>query len=40
MLLERGEVDEAATAAIQAYGPALLGYLVGLLPEDDARDVF
>ncbi len=39
-LLERGEVDEAATVAIQTHGAALLGYLASLLPEDDARDVF
>jgi RNA polymerase sigma-70 factor (ECF subfamily) len=39
-LLERGEVDEAATAALQAIGPAALGYLASLLGEDDGRDVF
>jgi RNA polymerase sigma-70 factor, ECF subfamily len=39
-LLEAGEVDEAATVALQAFGPALLGYLASLLDEDDARDVF
>jgi RNA polymerase sigma-70 factor, ECF subfamily len=39
-LLERGEVDEAATVALQALGPALLGYLASLLDEDDARDIF
>jgi RNA polymerase sigma-70 factor (ECF subfamily) len=39
-LLGRGEVDEAATVALQALGPAVLGYLASLLDEDDARDVF
>jgi RNA polymerase sigma-70 factor, ECF subfamily len=39
-LLRRGEVDEAASAAIRAHGPAVLGYLVSLLGEDDAGDVF
>jgi RNA polymerase sigma-70 factor (ECF subfamily) len=38
--LGRGEIDEAATAAIQGYGPPVLGFLCMLLPEDDARDVF
>jgi RNA polymerase sigma-70 factor (ECF subfamily) len=38
--LARGEIDEAATAALRGYGPAILGYLCTLLPEDDARDVF
>jgi RNA polymerase sigma-70 factor, ECF subfamily len=39
-LLERGAVDEAASAALEALGPAVLGYLASLHPEDDARDVF
>ena len=39
-LLARGEVDEAATSAIQSFGPAVLGYLASLLDEEDARDVF
>jgi len=39
-LLEVGDVDEAATAALQAIGPAALGYLASLLGEDDGRDVF
>ena len=39
-LLERGEVDEAATAALEALGPSLLGFLGSLLEEDDARDAF
>jgi RNA polymerase sigma-70 factor, ECF subfamily len=38
--LARGELDEAATATIQGYGPSILGFLCTLLPEDDARDVF
>lgn len=39
-LLESGEGDEAATAAIEALGPNILGFLGSLLDEDDARDVF
>ena len=39
-LLGRGQMDEAATVALQALGPALLGYLASLFGEDDARDVF
>jgi RNA polymerase sigma-70 factor (ECF subfamily) len=39
-LLERGEVDEAATAALEAIGPSILGFLGSLLEEDDARDAF
>lgn len=39
-LLERGARDEAATAALAALGPAVLGYLASLHEEDDARDVF
>ncbi len=39
-LLERGAQDEAATAALAALGPAVLGYLASLHEEDDARDVF
>jgi RNA polymerase sigma-70 factor, ECF subfamily len=38
--LARGEVDDAATAIIQGFGPSILGYLCTLLPEDDARDTF
>ncbi len=38
--LARGETREAATVAIEGYGPAILGYLCALLDEDDARDVF
>jgi RNA polymerase sigma-70 factor (ECF subfamily) len=39
-LLEAGEVDEAAAAAIEALGPAVLGYLASMVDEDDAHDVF
>jgi RNA polymerase sigma-70 factor (ECF subfamily) len=39
-LLERGEADEAASAALEALGPSLLGFLGSLFEEDDARDVF
>lgn len=39
-LLEAGEPDGAAAAAIEALGPAVLGYLASMLDEDDARDVF
>lgn len=39
-LLERGAVDEAAAAALEGLGPAVLGYLGSLHDEDDARDVF
>jgi len=39
-LLARGEVEEAATSAIQSLGPAVLGYLASLFDEEDARDVF
>jgi RNA polymerase sigma-70 factor (ECF subfamily) len=39
-LLARGATDEAATTALQALGPAVLGYLASLHPEDDAQDVF
>ncbi len=39
-LLARSDVDGAATAAIDCYGPAIFGYLSTLLDEDDARDVF
>lgn len=38
---DRGELAEAATAAIQGYGPELLGYLCALArDQDDANDVF
>jgi RNA polymerase sigma-70 factor (ECF subfamily) len=39
-LLARGAADEAATSALEALGPAVLGYLASLHPEDDAHDVF
>jgi RNA polymerase sigma-70 factor (ECF subfamily) len=38
--LARGEVDRAATLAIEGYGPAVLGYLGSMLDEDDAQDAF
>ncbi len=38
--LARGETREAATVAIEGYGPAILGYLCALLDEDDAHDAF
>jgi RNA polymerase sigma-70 factor (ECF subfamily) len=38
--LAAGAVDEAATAALEGHGPAILGYLCTLLGDDDARDVF
>jgi RNA polymerase sigma-70 factor (ECF subfamily) len=38
--LARGEVDRAATVAIEEYGPAILGYLGSMLDEDDAQDAF
>jgi len=39
-LLQRGEVDAAATVALESLGPGLLGYLASLIGENDARDVF
>ena len=40
-LLDRGDQREAASAALHALGPQVLGYLEALLREpDDARDVF
>lgn len=40
-LLGRGEEKEAATAALRALGPEILGYLENVLGDhDDARDVF
>jgi len=38
--LASGGADDAATLAIEAHGPALLGYLAAMLPPDDARDAF
>jgi RNA polymerase sigma-70 factor, ECF subfamily len=37
---DRGDLDAAATAAIEGYGPGIYGYLCSLLDEDDARDAF
>ncbi len=40
-LLAGGEASEAATAALRALGPEILGYLENVLGDpDDARDVF
>jgi RNA polymerase sigma-70 factor (ECF subfamily) len=39
-LVARGELAEAASVAIERYGPSVYGYLCSLLDEDDARDVF
>ncbi len=39
-LLDGGEADEAATAALEALGPNILGFLGSLLDEDDSRDAF
>jgi RNA polymerase sigma-70 factor (ECF subfamily) len=39
-LLEAGDDREAASVAIQAYGPAIFGYVSRLLDADDALDVF
>ena len=40
-LLDAGDFKGAATCAMQAYGPQVLGYLMVILKqEDDARDVF
>jgi RNA polymerase sigma-70 factor (ECF subfamily) len=36
----RGDVDAAATEALGALGPGILGYLRSLHDEDDADDVF
>ena len=38
--LARGEVDAAASRAVDALGPAMLGYLRALHDADDAEDVF
>ncbi len=39
-LLTDGDGDAAATAVLEGLGPGVLGYLVALLPEDDAHDAF
>lgn len=39
-LLARGDLEGAATAAVERHGPAVFGYLRTLLPEDDAREVY
>ena len=40
LLLASRDLDGAATAALEAYGPGILGFLCAVLPEDDARDAF
>jgi RNA polymerase sigma-70 factor (ECF subfamily) len=40
-LVAAGRTDDAATAAIEGYGPAVLGYLRSVVAdEDDAHDAF
>jgi len=39
-LTRAGDHDGAATEALRALGPGVLGYLASMLPEDDARDAF
>jgi RNA polymerase sigma-70 factor (ECF subfamily) len=40
-LLDEGRDHEAATAAVRGYGPAVLGFLVGVLKDRDAaQEVF
>lgn len=39
-ILASGDTGRAVTAAIEAVGPSVLGYLCALHPEDDAWDVF
>jgi RNA polymerase sigma-70 factor (ECF subfamily) len=39
-LLASGRHDEAATVALEALGPEILGYLCALFGEDDGRDAF
>jgi RNA polymerase sigma-70 factor (ECF subfamily) len=39
-LLAAGDPEGAATAALERYGPSVLGYLCSLLDEDDAHDAF
>jgi RNA polymerase sigma-70 factor, ECF subfamily len=36
--LDRAELHEAATQALQAYGPAIFAYLVGILRDRDLAD--
>jgi RNA polymerase sigma-70 factor (ECF subfamily) len=38
--LAHGAVDAAATRALEAIGPGVLGYLFSMMPTDDARDAF
>ena len=39
-LTAAGDADGAATEALRALGPGVLGYLAAMLPDDDARDAF
>ncbi len=39
-LLDAGEAREAASVVIEAYGPAIFGYVSRLLDPDDALDAF
>lgn len=39
-LLAEGDLNGAATATLEAFGPGVLGYLHSMLPEDDALDAF
>ncbi len=39
-LVADGDLDAAATAVIEALGPGVLGYLLKMLPEDDAHDAY
>ncbi|HUL58551.1 MAG TPA: sigma-70 family RNA polymerase sigma factor [Anaeromyxobacteraceae bacterium] len=39
-LLAGGDADGASTAAIEAHGPAILGYVCTLVGDDDGPDVF
>ena len=36
----RGDLDRATELALRAYGPELIGWLVSILPEQDAYDAF
>jgi RNA polymerase sigma-70 factor (ECF subfamily) len=36
----RGEIEPAATRAVESLGPAVFGYLCSLHEEDDAKEVF
>ncbi len=38
--LAAGDLDAGATAVIEGLGPGVLGYLLTMLPEDDAHDAY